>query len=382
MRRFEDALAALGLSDDAVLLDGCIAPERAAKALARAPRTAVLRALESREGPGEELPDLAGGARFGPWPPKQWFVAFEKGAIRAVSLREDAVQKFLVRSISIVSLPTDWRTEASAPFTATIEVGVEGDRALLVGLSVAEEEGVARARLALLAEAIATITGIDLPYGTKPPDDAVDEPDITKTLSRVSFGREADCIVLRDHGGPDPKRNVPSFRAAAIAFAVIAVGLYVTLALEIPRVGIGAILGTGSLALVSSVAAYAFFEIARFGARYDADSVALAWFGADRVVVAPWVSRRGAIDTRPSGRFGAAIRTTEIHGCSSLEKNGEAAVELSTEHGPIEVVRLADREAGVALANAIERMIASVAAPEKKKTALMRAKARRADAAG
>jgi hypothetical protein len=380
MPAFESALSALERPASALLLDGWIAPVLSARALAADSNAVVLRALEAREGPGEVLGDLAGGARFGPWPPRHWLIALSQGEIRAVSLRGGDVERWVPTAVEIVSSMRSWRSGGASPYSAEAEVRLASGRKIVVGLAVCEDEDAARREVGVLARAVAGALDLPGPATSDGESDLVGEPsdDIVVPLARLSIGLEAERLVLRDHDGPDPKKYLGAYRVAAALFAVVAVGLWATLGIEAQRAGVGALLGTGALALVSSIAAYAFFEIARFTARYDADSVALAWFGADRVVVAPWVSRRGAIDTRPMGRFGSAIRTAEIQGCSSLEKDGMAAIELSTEHGPIEVVRLADAGAGVAFAKVIERTIATVAAPEKKKTALMRAKARRA----
>jgi hypothetical protein len=287
------------------------------------------------------------------------------------------------KRVAVVASERAWRAAPPSPWTAEIEVHLEAGRVVLAGLGVGDDESAARRRVSDLARALAEALRVEC--GGDVNDDSSAPPEqalaTVGNAARLAWNLEGDLLVLRDLTNLGPKASAGGYRLAALAFAAIAVALWVALALQIPSGGIGALLGTGSVALVLSIAAYAFFEMGRFAGRFASDDMPIAWFGNDVVVVAPWVSRYGAVDTRPQGRFGAAIRTTEIHGCAAFSKDGDTAVELATEHGPIEVVRVADKDFGVSLAKTVERAIASVAAPEKKKTALQRAKARRGDTA-
>jgi hypothetical protein len=115
---------------------------------------------------------------------------------------------------------------------------------------------------------------------------------------------------------------------------------------------------------------------ARFSYAYVATSTPLAWFADDRVVVAPWVSREGAIDTQPEGRYGAAIKIAEVERVVVDARGDEHTVKLETAHGPIDVLS-STRELCEHWAKAIEGVLPRVAAPHKKATAIMRARARR-----
>ncbi|MBL8743277.1 MAG: hypothetical protein JNK04_19335, partial [Myxococcales bacterium] len=95
-------------------------------------------------------------------------------------------------------------------------------------------------------------------------------------------------------------------------------------------------------------------------------SAPLAWFADDRVVVAPWVSRAGAVDRSPEGRFGAAIAPREITVVEVRSSGDGFAVTLDGPHGPIEVLLTPEREVARRYQLIIERVLRAVAAPKRR----------------
>src|SRR5690606_11791420 len=87
---------------------------------------------------------------------------------------------------------------------------------------------------------------------------------------------------------------------------------------------------------VFALGAFAFFHVARHALRYRAAGAPIVVFADDRVVVAPWVRRDGAIDRRPEGRFGAGVRIAEVRAVHVVPRKEGHAVSLDTEHGPID----------------------------------------------
>jgi hypothetical protein len=92
-----------------------------------------------------------------------------------------------------------------------------------------------------------------------------------------------------------------------------------------------------------ALAGYAFLGVARFSSRYRALSAPLVALGKDRLIVLPWVSRAGAVDARQEGRLGAAIPLVEVRAASVKPRGARYAVEIDTDHGPMDGLE-ADRE--------------------------------------
>src|SRR5205823_6507616 len=151
------------------------------------------------------------------------------------------------------------------------ELDVAGDGApktLVLGMAVADDEASARAKLAPYAHAIATVAGISaearvgLPATRNPSSPTSDGPLASMGAgARLAWGLEGDLIVLRDFASHGPFANAGAYRTTAVVFALVAVALWVTLGLETRGAPAGAMIGTGAVALVVSIAAYAFFEI-------------------------------------------------------------------------------------------------------------------------
>lgn len=294
-----------------------------------------------------------------------------------------------VTSVEVKTDEKAWGVHATpfVAYAAEVRVGLASGDTFSLGGTVAHEPEAARATMLPLASSLERRLGL----GQEGSVENAHEGDTRRTeaslnekeVGRFTLSFEGDFLVLRDHRSAGPRGSAARFRAIAIGCAVPALALAIVAGLSLrtylsePGHGIGPSLGFGAVALVLGIAAFAFFEVARYAAAYRAESSPLAWFSDDRVVVGPWVDRNGAIDTRPEGRLGAAIRTGEITAAVVREREGVWAVVLETAHGPMEVAVTEYPDVARVLEKAVWRSVQAVAAPARRKSALQRAKEKR-----
>lgn len=369
--------------DGHAAVDAQLDPEGAADSAARG-ATFWLRAVTD---PG---PRTDGGA-YGPPPGAPRWLRVEPGLAEVIPLAVDgaATSGLRVTSIATSVERVSWGTSA-APFAKAIAraalVTERGGR-LVFASAVADTEVAAAGALAPTAAAIARALGVGLegPDGAAeaPPPDAGSPHTATGAagLVRFTLGWEGDRLVLRDLASRGPRESTGIWGAVVIGSLLGAVGASVALGLSLHsgapwtaialRAGIAAVFGLG---------AFAFFHVARHAWRYRAEGAPVAVFADDRVVVAPWVGRDGAVDPRPEGRFGAGVRAAEVHRVHVEPRDGLHAVSLDTAHGPIDVASLADPAEAELLRVVVERSLAGVAAPVRRKTSLMRGRERAAAA--
>jgi hypothetical protein len=200
-------------------------------------------------------------------------------------------------------------------------------------------------------------------------------------LARLSVRTEGDRVVLRDWGSRGPRETAGRNGAIGVALMLGAAAAWLGLWRAIAASGSqGAMIACGVLGALLTLAGYAFLGVARFSARYGASSAPLAAVGRDRIVVLPWVGRSGAVDVRPEGRLGAAIPLHEVRAAHPKARGDGVAVELDTDHGPIDVVVCAE-EAGAKLwCGALNRAIEEARHPRQGATARQRARQRQAAA--
>lgn len=380
----------LGRSGTAPLADGLAAPIAARAALASAGRAAVLKGLERRSGPREQLDDLAGGAQFGPWPPSLVFVA--TGDADDVVLvtppprvaADPVAERARLAGVRVSAGAFDWhrakarrvattKVEAPRPSKHWAELELDLDvagttRTVVLASVIAPTEEEARAALAPLSRDVeAWLAG----QAVDTPDEAREEraaaPRTLDEGATLAWSREGDVIVLRDYANSGPSRYATAYRTTSIVSLAVALALAGSLAVQaVAGVPVAALIGTGAVAAVLLVNAFAFFQIAGFASKYASDSLALAWFGDDKLVIGPWLSRYGAVDTRPSGRLGAAIPTAEVNGVTALERDGLHTVEVASEHGPLELVRTSSASIASDVTAAARSLLEAVAAPKKR----------------
>ena len=378
--RLAETLSSLGRTSNATLLDGWSNPDGALYALAGA-------GIGSTESLVLKLtPPAHDGASgdFAPLPQAPIFA----GVSRASAELELTSGAERVSRVLVTTESRAWGS-GTTPFSklaAEILLVLDSDRQLSFAGAISDDEESVKAIVAPLAQALAAFLDVPLEGVSEAPSEiepSVASPLAASAVARFSIGFEGEHLVLRDHESRGPRDGAARYSNIAYAcllpslasFAAFAWGLEAYIADT--NAGIGWVLGPLSLGVVLGVAAFAFFGVARYAKSYTAESAPLAWFCDDRLVVAPWASREGAIDTRPEGRFGAAIRTNEVSGASVRERDHRHAVVLETAHGPIEVLDTDDASVANHFAGLAERAIRSVASPEKKRTALQRAHQRR-----
>jgi hypothetical protein len=170
-------------------------------------------------------------------------------------------------------------------------------------------------------------------------------------------------LVLRDHASIGPRVSARRNGLIGAASLLVALALWILTISSASAGRSGIALGVGIAALLLSLTGYAFSGVARFARLYGARSAPLAYFGRDRFVVAPWVSRAGAIDRRPEGRFGAAIPTGELREVEVTKRDEGFVIELKTDHGPIDVLRTESEEVARYARDVVLRAAASVRHP-------------------
>ncbi len=429
--RFEEgvvrALAAVGAAPDAVLLDPVIDPEAVIAALAEPGEGTIALRAGAALGPGE-------GAGYAPAPRSPVWVGVERGAaeVRIAPLELAAGAEASARSIAAVRIEEDRvpccddpacsaeKTRARA-WLALAPAEGSLDR-LLVAEATSLAPAEARAVVTAVAAALARVTGAPLEPRREPPSRSLEPrrdppsrslepkrdppsgslepgpasleaaaaaepgtaPAPAKALPRVPASRsarfamqsEGDRVVLRDHASAGPRASAARNTMVAVVLGAIAAGLWAMLWREASERGASNVaLMLGASAAVLSLAAYAFLGVARFARRYAATSAPLVAIAPGRFVTMPWVSRAGAVDLRPEGRFGAAVPIGELHGVSVSERGGGFGVEIDTDHGAFDAL-VGERDVAELWAEVLRRALAAAAHPDAKASARQRARAR------
>ncbi len=234
------------------------------------------------------------------------------------------------------------------------------------GRAEALVEAVAAPLAAALRVPLATARGAEPPgaIASRPLPEVAPAPALTAAaLARFAIRSEGELLVVRDHASQGPRAAATRNALIGAVLLVAALALWIQTMRSASAGDSGIAIGVGSAAALLSLAGYAFLGVARFSSRYAARSAPVASFGPGRFVVAPWVSRTGAIDLRPEGRLGAAISAGEVHGVGVQPRGDRFAVEIESDHGPIDVL-LTDREdVGRYWRDAMDRAVASVRHP-------------------
>ena len=364
----EGATAATLPRGDEPLLDAMIAPSAAAAVIARGQR-ALLRVAPP-------CPEAAEPGQ-GPTPVAAAVLVLDPAAPPCVVTGPlDAPSARALRATAIVLEKRmlawgGWGGSAFDRGAARLVLTEDDGTRWIVADAFHVDETAARDELAPLTQALAA--RLDLPTPSE-----LDDVDATSTAAalaalplelamRFAVRDEHDYLVLRDHAG-----QAPSDRAARYgALSAIALGLgAVASAAFVGELRAGASLGTlvidGVIGVVLLLASFAMGMIAWHASRYRASSVPVAWLHDDRVVVAPWVSRAGAIARVPEGRFGAAIKIAELD-CVEVQRRGdEHAVTIDGPHGPIDVLTTPHAAVASHWRDALERLLRRVAAPSRK----------------
>jgi hypothetical protein len=239
--------------------------------------------------------------------------------------------------------------------------------------------------LASLAHALAAATGAplehegladdaDAPAGRPPHGHALP----ARSLAPLAMRFEGDVLVVREIGSGGPRATARRTGLTGALLALPAAAAWITLARGLGERGTGESLGLFALATLFSLAAYAFVGVARYAARYRADSAPVLAVSGGRFVVRPWVGRDGAVERRADGRFGAAIPIHELRGVATRQRGDVSSVELDTDHGPIDVALLSDPRAAELWSVALRGVLAGAAHRVTGPTAIQRAREKHA----
>jgi len=265
-------------------------------------------------------------------------------------------------------------------------------------IATCEEAGPSGRTCWVMAAPLASALGVPLETarGTEPPGAIaprpLPEPAPTPppalpaaALSRFAIRSEGELLVLRDHASHGPRGSAARNALIGAALLLAALALWIQVMRSVSAGDSGIAIGVGSAAALLSLAGYAFLGVARFSSRYAARSAPVVSFGPGRFVVAPWVSRTGAIDLRPEGRLGAAISAGEVHAVGVQPRGDRFAVEIDTDHGPIDALLTEREDVARYWRDAMDRAVASVrhaGGPSAKQRLRARAQAQQASAAG
>lgn len=340
--------------------DGLLDPERAGRVLSSA--TEALLRLAPAAGEAE-------GASYGPAPVEPRAYRITRGA-RAI-VPEGSEKALPVDDVAVETRKLDWGGWGGSPFSkhlATVIVR-SGEQTLVAAHVIDTDEARAREAASALAAPLEGLFAGDSPSG-----DASTPALSAETARRLALVLEGDYLVLRDFETRGPREHIARYAVLSAICAALSALTWLAFARELtgPRV-LSALLGYAAVGLVLALGAVAMGEIARFASKYRAKGAPVAWFHDDRVVVGPWVSRSGAIDRQPEGRLGAAIRIAEVDDVVIKEEGGAFIVSLDTQHGPMDVLTVADRELARLYQTGILRSLCSVAAPAKRPRGVLRA---------
>jgi hypothetical protein len=200
-------------------------------------------------------------------------------------------------------------------------------------------------------------------------------------LARFALRSEGEAVVVRDWDSTGPRASAVRNAWIGGALFVGAVAGWVQLWRSLREGGPpGVTVAAGVVAALLTLAGYAFVGVARFSARYRAACAPLVAVGRDRIVVLPWVGRDGAVDARPEGRLGAAIALGEVRRASPKPRRNGVAVELDTDHGPIDAMVCATAASAELWCAVLDRIVDEARHPRLVATARQRARQRAAAA--
>lgn len=195
-------------------------------------------------------------------------------------------------------------------------------------------------------------------------------------LARFALRSEGDRVVVRDHASVGPKLSARRTIVIGVVLLVAAVAVAIIAAKNLSGEGRNASLALAAVAALVALTGYAFLGVGRFAARYAAKSAPLLAFGVDRMIVAPWVARDGAVDLRLEGRLGAAIPVGEVRAAYVRVDEGVPVVEIETDHGPFDGLTCESKDTADVFCEAIRSAIDDVRHPKVGASARQRARAK------
>jgi len=394
-RTAEASLVALGASPSDDALDAWADPEGVAHALGElggARTTAVLRAAHEPAGEGDAAAPAA-----------PFWIRATKGSAEivvgaAVGAAPGAAETRRVTRVVVDSGPSPDDADGAIARVSLLLDRKAGAAAKVLAAEVwarAPEVAVERVRAMAtrLARALSVPASLPAASGAKDSGTTGDEealedagasaaaPQVSvRALARFTLRGEGPRLVLRDFASRGPREGAGVNLAIGLGFTALAAACWAMFGQSTRAAGVTAAPSLAWLlgAVLLTLAATAFLGVARFARRYVATSAPLVAIGSGKVTVAPWVSREGAVVLEPEGRFGAAIDLAEVRGVSVQDREGRHAVEIATEHGPIDALITDDPTIARYLALALDRAIDDLRPQSTSPTARQRARKRAA----
>jgi hypothetical protein len=372
---FVSALSSLEAPERAPLCDAMLDDEGAARALASGVDVVIARAFE--RGPDAEAPTTEG---HGPLPREPRLVRLERGSsrVRLTSMIAPAPSEASARAVH-VRAEDGGRPNDCLRCSARVELELDdGASCVVLERRGATRDAVVRA---IAPVALALAKRLDL----EPPAEALEEgapprgepsssaPSLSHDAARFVLSMEGPRLVLRDHASLGPRSGAGTNAVVAVVLGALALAMLALLVMHHDQLSVA--LGLGAGAALFGTFSYAFYGVARFAAAYEATSAPLLALGDGRVVVAPWVSRHGAIDLRPDGRFGAAVPVAEVGSCVVRTRDEGHVVILETDHGPFDLATPRDEATAKQLAACVDRAIDAMRKAGAKPTARQLARA-------
>jgi thioredoxin-like negative regulator of GroEL len=366
-RGVEDALAALEVSVDTAALDAWLDPAQAAACLAATDgEVTLMRAAPALEEAGETHSSTPRDAF--------WLALAPSGdKLSWCSLRDAALEQGEATALRI-ELNTESCCDANKckddKVSGRLWVDIDEDRSLVVAEHISADSASLRERLLMVARPLAKrldvpIEGVDSSEVDAEGDlqSAPTEPPLSaRQLARWALRREGEHFVLRDHASRGPREAAPREFAVLAAFVLAGVAAWYGVSQAWAEQNYELLAIVGAIAVVFTLASWAMSHIAIFSSKYRARTEALLYMARDRFVVAPWVSRAGAIDIKLEGRFGKAIPIEEIEALD-VEEDGDAfSLMIRTrDHGPFSLGSLESEAEARAWQRALARLVEGTA---------------------
>lgn len=336
-------------------IDAFFRAREAAEELAQAPSSVGLSAV--LEGASEVSQESGSDRSFGPLPSRHVLLVLDRGCREARGPKGRAA----IAQIAISRRTLSWGPDF-ARGAASLSISLATGERFAAAEALAATEDDAGDELEPLRAALEAFVAEGGAARAEEP-----EAHAAPQGPRFALGFEGDAVVLRDQESRGPREHVGRYRAISFVSLLLALSALVACVQQV-RSGapLTSVMGFGAAVLVALLAAFAMFEVARYAAKYRAESAPLAWFADDCVVVMPWVSRDGAVDRAPEGRLGAAIPPREIQRIEVRPREGLFAVTLDGPHGPMEVMLTGDESAAGRYRATIERLVRAVASPRRR----------------
>ncbi len=326
-RAVDRVLEALDLDADAKAYDAWLDPLALADALEAGEDRVLVRV-------GVELTTPEAG--YASLPEDPVFLLVARDACVRVGAFSEPVRR--ETALKVVVDAVDEPCCASAKCTAhkrvhSVSLQLKDCASLLVCESL-EPKGAARAAAALARRLHVVLEGAEAP---KVANGTPTTPLSAHALARWTLRREGELFVLRDHASHGPREAASREWLAAAALLVGGGAAWFVASVAYRDQNHQSLAIAAAVAIVLTLAAWAMSRIAAHSGRYVARTEALFYAARNRFVVAPWLSRKGAVNPKPEGRYGAALRPDELVNIEVVPERDGFTLRANSSHGPIDI---------------------------------------------